>query len=605
MAQHSCISKMTGFWFCYGCLIIGILYYVSYDVFVSELNEAVVELEPTEMDLLQGENVTFVSDNSTDDKMFEHTGPLVDIFDFCPFKPPDPWHESILKYMDDKYGFMKVSDMTWIFIGENTVVQDCKPNETLASVTDLVNGTVVKKKGKEKFTCKGRCVEYAGDNKYDLSNWSNIEEKSFSCDFVETECKLGNVVNRYIHMQVAEKLSKPPDTLNPQKNPSVLLLVIDSVASTQIIRALPRTINFLMHGLEAVEFRRLNKVGSNSRPNAFPLLLGRTTEAIVKKVMNVPTIEPDLSYNDYCNRYLDDIPYIPLEYKKAGYQMFGAEDYTASILNYPNCKGTKERQFEHSYRPLHSRLRDDKELKNIHLSGACRLLHSIMLDYLSKFVKSNKGWPKFALTALPRTINFLMHGLKAVEFRKLNKVGSNSRPNGFALLLGKTTEAIVKNVMNIPTIKADLSDKVYCSRYLDDIPYIPIEYKKAGYKMFGAEDAGGSILHYYKCKGTKERQFEHSFRPYHNRVFADAQLEKIHLNGSCRQVHSNMLDYLSKFLNSYKGKSKFALTWLTWLAHDDTKDLYSGDYDFLITTLSSSSVIMDHVLALRHKLSSE
>ncbi|VDL71505.1 unnamed protein product [Nippostrongylus brasiliensis] len=155
-----------------------------------------------------------------------------------------------------------------------------------------------------------------------------------------------------------------------------------------------------MHGLEAVEFRRLNKVGSNSRPNAFPLLLGRTTEAIVKKVMNVPTIEPDLSYNDYCNRYLDDIPYIPLEYKKAGYQMFGAEDYTASILNYPNCKGTKERQFEHSYRPLHSRLRDDKELKNIHLSGACRLLHSIMLDYLSKFVKSNKGWPKFALTWL-------------------------------------------------------------------------------------------------------------------------------------------------------------------------------------------------------------
>ncbi|KAK6039232.1 hypothetical protein COOONC_23264, partial [Cooperia oncophora] len=51
-------------------------------------------------------------------------------------------------------------------------------------------------------------------------------------------------------------------------------MVLDSVASTQIIRGLPRTINFLTKGMEAVEFLKFNKVGSNSKPNAFPMFYG-------------------------------------------------------------------------------------------------------------------------------------------------------------------------------------------------------------------------------------------------------------------------------------------------------------------------------------------
>ncbi|VDO30044.1 unnamed protein product [Heligmosomoides polygyrus] len=112
-----------------------------------------------------------------------------DIFDFCPFEPPDPWHKSILKYMDDKYGFLK----------------DCTPNATLEPITDLVNGTVVLKKGKEKFQCQARCIEYVGDNEYSLSNWSSINEIAFKCDFVETNCSLNNITNRYIHMQIVEQ----------------------------------------------------------------------------------------------------------------------------------------------------------------------------------------------------------------------------------------------------------------------------------------------------------------------------------------------------------------------------------------------------------------
>lgn len=39
---------MSGFWFFYGCVIIGLLYYVSYDVFVGEMNEVAVEVNRTE-----------------------------------------------------------------------------------------------------------------------------------------------------------------------------------------------------------------------------------------------------------------------------------------------------------------------------------------------------------------------------------------------------------------------------------------------------------------------------------------------------------------------------------------------------------------------------
>ncbi|VDO44165.1 unnamed protein product, partial [Haemonchus placei] len=119
------------------------------------------------------------------------------------------------------------------------------------------------------------CIDYDGDNSYKLSNWTPIDRSVFECDFVETECRLKNETKRYIHIQVAEQKSETKTRLNPEVNPDVVLLVIDSVASTQLIRALPRTVNFLLHGMDAIEFRKFNKVGSNSRPNAFAALVGK------------------------------------------------------------------------------------------------------------------------------------------------------------------------------------------------------------------------------------------------------------------------------------------------------------------------------------------
>ncbi|KHJ87807.1 hypothetical protein OESDEN_12410 [Oesophagostomum dentatum] len=71
--------------------------------------------------------------------------------------------------------------------------------------------------------------------------------------------------------------------------------------------------------MDAVEFRMLNKVGANTRPNAFPLLLGKTTETVDRSVMNLEEIKPDFSEQQFCRTYLDNELYIPKEYLDAGY----------------------------------------------------------------------------------------------------------------------------------------------------------------------------------------------------------------------------------------------------------------------------------------------
>ncbi|VDM67456.1 unnamed protein product [Strongylus vulgaris] len=59
----------------------------------------------------------------------------------------------------------------------------------------------------------------------------------------------------------------------------------------------------------------------------------------------------------------------------------------------------------------------------------------------------------------------------------------------------------------------------------------------------------------------------------------DRKLKIAHEVAPCLRSHNNMLKYLEKFLNSYKGSSKFSLSWVTKLAHDDTGRLYKGDND--------------------------
>ncbi|VDN25349.1 unnamed protein product [Cylicostephanus goldi] len=75
--------------------------------------------------------------------------------------------------------------------------------------------------------------------------------------------------------------------------------------------------------------------------------------------------------------------------------------------------------------------------------------------------------------ALPRTVNFLTNAMEAVQLRKFNKVGANSRPNGFVMLFGKTTEPVMREMVDQEPIPADWTYSTYCRKYLDESLYIP------------------------------------------------------------------------------------------------------------------------------------
>ncbi|KJH49173.1 hypothetical protein DICVIV_04674 [Dictyocaulus viviparus] len=207
--------------------------------------------------------------------------------------------------------------------------------------------------------------------------------------------------------------------LTPEKNPDVHIIVIDSVASSQIIRALPQTVNFLLHGMNAVQFRKFNKIGSNSRPNALALFFGKSTENVVRSPMNLPNLNADLDFEQICERYLDNETYIPIEYRDAGYKTLGAEDCWITILDHPVCHGMKQKVVHHSYRTFRSRSTEDSELKKIHYHGVC---HSPKFSY---------SW--LVEIAHDNTRNLYRADSDLYEFLVKNRMALN---NSFIFLLG-------------------------------------------------------------------------------------------------------------------------------------------------------------------------
>ncbi|VDP56958.1 unnamed protein product [Heligmosomoides polygyrus] len=164
-----------------------------------------------------------------------------------------------------------------------------------------------------------RCVNYVDEEHVAFDAWRDINDpQPFLCDFVHTECTSRKRTISYVHMQIAEQTTK---SINAAIHPHVHIILVDSVASSQAIRALPRTVNFLNNAMEAVQFRKLNKVGANSRPNGFVMLFGKTTEPVVKELVNEEPIPADWTYSTYCRKYLDESVYMPVQYRNLGYKL--------------------------------------------------------------------------------------------------------------------------------------------------------------------------------------------------------------------------------------------------------------------------------------------
>ncbi|KAK5979038.1 hypothetical protein GCK32_020550, partial [Trichostrongylus colubriformis] len=87
--------------------------------------------------------------------------------------------------------------------------------------------------------------------------------------------------------------------------PHVYILLLDSVSSFMAKRSLPQSLAYLKAEHGAIQMEFLNKLGINSRPNAFALFFGKTEEAGSRTLVGQPPIQADWDRRKKCREYID------------------------------------------------------------------------------------------------------------------------------------------------------------------------------------------------------------------------------------------------------------------------------------------------------------
>lgn len=212
-----------------------------------------------------------------------------------------------------------------------------------------------------------RCHYPEDDYHVRLGEWLDVSNTP-DCDVVEVRFQdsLRNVTYEYVHTQIfAPRRTVETTTSSHEEGkiltqlPDVHLLILDSVSSPQFMRSMPKSLRFLKEEMGAINFRHVSKVGLNSRPNAFPLLLGMFTERranLANRKYNklcyyaANTGKPLLNGGDYCEKPLDDEPFVGFEFKRQGYKTMMAEDWALGAFMWPSCKAFARTPVDHYMR---------------------------------------------------------------------------------------------------------------------------------------------------------------------------------------------------------------------------------------------------------------
>uniref|UniRef100_A0AAF5DEZ8 Uncharacterized protein n=1 Tax=Strongyloides stercoralis TaxID=6248 RepID=A0AAF5DEZ8_STRER len=273
------------------------------------------------------------------------------------------------------------------------------------------------KYSKENFlkNCKYRCSTQVSDTKFQIDEWNDINNAKPKCDVFEVNCYDKNskkIIFQDLLLQLKGKNSFKKEKatfiidsypLNELNNKySVHIIVLDSISQYNIERGFVKTLNYLKKAYNAINFKYLNKVATNSQPNAHSFLMNRRVMPLINMV-NGKVIPSDYEKigKSYCNEYLDDEPYIVKYYRQLDYKILIGEDGEDSVFSWQKCKGFNTSYAHHTTRPYMYHLRSKR--KNIYISNfhkKCFKLHIIHLNYLSTFLKTYKDSKTFSLTWL-------------------------------------------------------------------------------------------------------------------------------------------------------------------------------------------------------------
>ena len=196
-----------------------------------------------------------------------------------------------------------------------------------------------------------------------------------------------------------------------------LIVGVDSVSRLNFIRQMPQTRRYLIEQLEAVELKGYNKVADNTFVNLSPMFAG-------KYVDELPWDQRD------SDATFDDCPFIWYDAASLGYRTLFAEDApTIAIFNYEKA-GFERPPADYYLRPFSLAVEDHGSIWNAnHNCIGPKPETSVVLDYVSDFVKLFDGKPRFAFTFITRLTHDGINKAGAADplylkfFKELNEAG--------------------------------------------------------------------------------------------------------------------------------------------------------------------------------------
>ncbi|VDM93077.1 unnamed protein product, partial [Litomosoides sigmodontis] len=216
-----------------------------------------------------------------------------------------------------------------------------------------------------------------------------------------------------------KKLFQEEDELHP----GVFILVLDSTSASSGTRTIVKTGQVLRQFYDATTFYYHNKVGLNSRPNAFAMFSGARISELDERHF------PGKSKSEYpnsCKKGLKRNETVTYDFVDQNYASIIAEDWVGTF-NWPNCKGYGEPPTDHHggamiLRTTSNRIPKDKEIFNNHFyMGECQEPYHKVMDYAGKFLHEYHGISKFAMIWLTLTSHDSASGLYRTDAMALPK----------------------------------------------------------------------------------------------------------------------------------------------------------------------------------------
>uniref|UniRef100_A0A915PQ34 Uncharacterized protein n=1 Tax=Setaria digitata TaxID=48799 RepID=A0A915PQ34_9BILA len=288
--------------------------------------------------------------------------------------------------------------------------------------------------------CFYRCLYADGENKYAAGDWYSMkinESYQEECDFIETYCSSAfRTTYRYIHSQVLKpekKFFQREDILHP----SVFMLVLDSVSSSSGMRSAPKTLQILRQYFDAVPFYYHNKVGANSRPNAFGMFAGARATAL-DDIRFANKSSPEIGRS--CEEGLNKDETITFDFINLNYATIIAEDWVGAFT-WPNCIGYDSAPTDHYTSPLIIRStygKDKKDFNKYFYIGKCKDTFHRIVDYAAEFLKIYENISKFAMIWLSNPAHDTVSGIYSIDEFLANFFRNNMKllDRSFIFLMG-------------------------------------------------------------------------------------------------------------------------------------------------------------------------